>query len=89
VDSNNIMVPQRTQNPSGLALRTDTNEARYLGNDAHAGLPKSHPGHEGGSMGLPAESAMAVPTPERRCYGNEAQRTAHALAREFAHGTIM
>src|ERR1700719_2778552 len=56
--------------------------------DAHAGLRESHPGHEGGSMCLPAESAMAVPTPERRCCGNEAQRAAHALAREFAHRVI-
>ena len=35
-------------------------------------------------MGLPAESAMAVPTPERRCRSDEAQRAAHALARELA-----
>src|ERR1700745_3427541 len=56
--------------------------------DAHAGLRESHPGHKGSSMCLPAESAMAVPTPKRRCCGNEAQRAAHALAREFAHRVI-
>jgi hypothetical protein len=59
-----------------------------IGNDAHAGLWESHPGHEGGSVRLPAESAMAVSTPKRGCCGNEAQRAAHALAREFAHRVI-
>ena len=59
-----------------------------VGDNVHAGLRESHPGHEGGSMRLPAESAMAVPTPERRCRSDEAQRAAHALARELAHRVI-
>ena len=60
-----------------------------FGGDAHAGLRETHPGHEGGAVSLPAESAMTVATEERRCRGHEAYRTAQTLTCEFTHGTLL